>query len=60
MLALLGMLGVLVPAFGEWHWDHGVIRDIGSALLISAGLGFTIDRWLKTEIASGCFWLCHA
>jgi hypothetical protein len=47
ILAALGFVCIINPAWKEWQWDHGVINEIGIALLISAVLGAT-DR---TKIA---------
>ena len=54
ILVILGVVGialVFAPAFFEWQWDHGVVSAIGTALLVSAFLGATIDRWMKTELS---------
>jgi hypothetical protein len=51
----MGIIAIVIPAWNEWQWDHGVTTEIGIALLISAVLGATIDRWMKSEIASDVF-----
>jgi hypothetical protein len=43
-------------SWGEWPpWGHGILRDVGIALLTTAVLGFTVDRWLKLDIAVDVF-----
>jgi hypothetical protein len=59
--AVIGVIGavglglIFLPNVFDWKWDHGVLRDIGIAALTAAFLGATIDRWLKSEIASDVF-----
>jgi hypothetical protein len=58
VLAILGVVGlamIIAPAICEWKFDHGVISAIGTAFLIAAILGATIDRWMKGEIAADVF-----
>jgi hypothetical protein len=53
--ALLGLACILIPAIGGWTWDHGIIRDIGIALLTTAILGSTIHVYLERDIAKNAF-----
>jgi hypothetical protein len=55
VMLLFGAAMIIVPAVFEWQWDRGIIRDFGTAVAIAAMLGFTIDRWLKTQIAQDVF-----
>ncbi len=55
ILFVTGIAAIIIPAWNEWRWDHGVTTEIGIALLISSVLGATIDRWMKSEIASDVF-----
>lgn len=64
ILAAIGAigLGLLVAGnigWGSWKdwpvWAHGLSRDIGIALLTTSVLGFTVDRWLKLDIAVDVF-----
>lgn len=54
-MACISLALIILPEVRGWTWDHGVIRDIGIALLSAAVLGFTIDRWLKDDIAKDVF-----
>lgn len=36
-------------------WSSGIAHSIGEALLVSAVLGFTIDRWFKQELVHDVF-----
>jgi hypothetical protein len=55
IIFVIGLILIIVPAVRAWTWDYGIIRDIGVALLTTAVLGFTVDRWLKLEIAVDVF-----
>jgi hypothetical protein len=64
ILSILGIVGGIlliagnVPwwSWGSWpEWGHGLARDTGIALLTTAILGFTVDRWLKLDIAIDVF-----
>jgi hypothetical protein len=55
VLAIFGLLAIIIPSIYEIRVDHGVISAIGTALVVAAILGFTIDRWMKAEIASDVF-----
>lgn len=55
ILAVLGLVGIIMPSVLAWKWDHGVINELGVAFLIAAILGATIDRWMKTSIAKDVF-----
>ncbi len=52
---ILGGVLIFVPHYWGWHWDYGIISEIGVALLVAAILGFTIDRWLKAELRTDAF-----
>jgi hypothetical protein len=54
-LLLFGAAMIILPAVLGWQWDRGIIRDFGTAVSITALLGLTIDRWLKTQIARDVF-----
>jgi len=54
-MLVFGAAMIIVPPVLEWQWDRGIIRDFGIAVSITAMLGFTIDRWLKTQIARDVF-----
>jgi hypothetical protein len=53
-IAVTGLAGILGPAIWSFPLDSAV-RDIGIALLAAAILAFTIDRWLKGDIAKDVF-----
>ena len=55
VMLVFGAAMIIVPPVLEWQWDRGIIRDFGIAVSITAMLGFTIDRWLKTQIARDVF-----
>ncbi|HXC27609.1 MAG TPA: hypothetical protein VNV38_06610 [Stellaceae bacterium] len=48
-------MALIVPSVTNLAADHGVVEAIGTAFLVAAILGFTIDRWMKAEIASDVF-----
>jgi hypothetical protein len=52
---IVGAILIFVPHFSEWKSDYGIVPEIGVALVISAILGFTIDRWLKAELRTDAF-----
>lgn len=55
ILAAFGVLALVIPSNIGFASDHGVVEAIGTAILVAAILGFTIDRWMKSEIASDVF-----
>lgn len=52
---VLGLGLVFVPHYWKWTWDFGITSEIGVAFLVASILGFTIDRWLKADIAADVF-----
>jgi hypothetical protein len=61
VIAAIGT-GSLIAGNIEWLswrtepvWAHGLARDFGIALVTTAALGFTVDRWLKLDIAVDVF-----
>jgi len=52
---LFGLFLIIVPHVWLWQWDYGITPEIGVALLVTAILGFTIDRWLKAELRTNAF-----
>jgi hypothetical protein len=55
ILFLFGISAIIIPGIYEVRVDHGIIAAIGTAFLVASILGFTIDRWMKAEIASDVF-----
>lgn len=62
VIIALGGTVFLIGGNVEWgiwgdksDWAHGLARDVGIALATTAVLGFTVDRWLKLEIAVDVF-----
>jgi len=57
ILLLIGAVGIIAIIAG--HLLAGtvgeVLRDLGIATLIAAMLGFTIDRWFKTDLVKDVF-----
>lgn len=52
---VFGIIFIVIPHLWNWSWDHGIISEIGIALLVASILGFTIDRWLKAELRTDAF-----
>jgi hypothetical protein len=52
---ILGVTLIVVPVVLGWSWDYGVTKEIGTAVMIVALLGLTVDLWLKTAIARDVF-----
>lgn len=55
LIAAAGLALIHFPhAWGWTTWGH-ILRDVGIACITTAVLGFTIDRWLKLDIAVDVF-----
>ncbi len=55
LMSVTGLTLILVPSLKRWTWDLGIIKELGIAALVASFLGFTIDRWFKSEIAHDVF-----
>ena len=55
LLLLVGLVLIVVPSLNEWVWDHGVLSELGKALVIAGILGFTIEPWLRKALARDVF-----
>jgi hypothetical protein len=51
----LGLTLIFFPHFYQWQWDHGIVPEIGVALLVASILGFTIERWMRAELRRDVF-----
>ena len=51
----IGIVLIIIPEYFGHEWYYESIRDVGVALLVASILGFTIDRWFKSELQKDAF-----
>jgi hypothetical protein len=52
---IIGLVLILVVHWFQIQWDFGLLHEIGSAFIVAAVLGFSIDVTLHTAIARDVF-----